>query len=166
MIRAALLALLLTGCSAAVVPVDPDLPVDGEELPVLSIGGEASSANFSERSGFTRTTRLVVRDRATWTRVWTELHVGVAPVPALPQVDFARVWIVLAAMGERSTGGYTIRIEKITRMRDRIVVTVRSSAPGRNCFTSQALTSPVALSRMAAFDLPVEFREVADTRSC
>ena len=88
------------------------------------------------------------------------------PVPPAPSVDFATQMVVVASMGQRSSGGFTISIEAVSENDQGILVRVRESSPGRNCIVTEAFTSPATLRIVSASNKPLSFREIAETRNC
>jgi hypothetical protein len=110
---------------------------------------------------------FVIGDTTTWANVWARLNLGVQPPPALPAVDFRTERIVLAALGERRTGGYDIHIDSIVGFRLGSVAYVTSTAPGLTCVTTTALTQPVHLVLFSSPPLtPVAFGQRAVVHSC
>src|SRR3990167_10377927 len=57
-------------------------------------------------------------------------------------IDFNQNTIIAVFAGPKSTGGYSIQVEKITDPGQNIVVNVRETSPGTNCLVTQALTDP------------------------
>ncbi len=100
-------------------------------------------------SGFTEASELVVADEAALAQTWLTIHQGVAGVAA-PRMDFARNSVVLLTLGGRSSGGYQIRFDGVTRGAPNVVrYTVTSPGPG--CMTTQMMSSPydvVSVSRL------------------
>jgi hypothetical protein len=59
---------------------------------------------------FTDSVRLAVQDMATWQQVWAQATSTQAAPPQLPQVDFAREMVLVAAAGQMHPGDQ-IRID-------------------------------------------------------
>ena len=88
------------------------------------------------------------------------------PEPALPDVDFAREMVVVAALGERRSGGYAIVLDSATGRGGTLVVHLRTRSPDARCAVTGALTQPVDAARLPRHDGPVEFRERAEVVRC
>ena len=58
------------------------------------------------------------------------------------EIDFDANDLVIVALGEQSTGGYSITIESIQLQGGELAVTGKASAPGPDAITTQALTYP------------------------
>ncbi len=83
-----------------------------------------------------------------------------------PAIDFSEFSVIAVFMGERRTGGYSIMVEKATRVDGRLVVDVVMRAPGADCFTTQALTQPYHLVVIPAFTGQVVFQPRTVSVSC
>ena len=59
---------------------------------------------------------------------------------------------VAAFQGEQSSGGYSIRIERIERNGDQLVVRAKFTEPAPGSMNTMALTSPVHIVSIAAAD--------------
>ena len=123
---------------------------------------EQTSTQFRYVSGLAEPGRHVVRDAAAWSALWARITEPYGPRPPVPQVDFRREMVLVAAMGTRSTGGYTIRIEGVEGGGSEWVATVAEQRPGPRCGTTQALTSPVDIVVAPRSDRPIRWttREV------
>ena len=111
-------------------------------------------------SGFSGPRRTAVRSDGEWVRVWQTLYAGQNPVPALPEVDFGRETVLLAAAGTRENGCFSI---DITRARltgsGSIELEVTETVPGPTCACTLALTQPVHLVRIARVSATETFVE-------
>jgi hypothetical protein len=151
----AALCLDALACSAAFdAPEQPGTP-----MPVTRLRAEPYS--FAGYSGLRQSERLVVRDAATWAAIWR--NVTSAP---LPSVDFDREMIVVAALGERPTGGFDIVVESATASGDALTVRIRTIAPGPSCITTDVLTQPVDVARLPRTADVVRFVDDASVVDC
>ncbi|MFO7952678.1 MAG: protease complex subunit PrcB family protein [Bacillota bacterium] len=69
---------------------------------------------------------------------------------------------ILAAYGERPTGGYSVEITSIKRKEDKIVVTAHFTAPEEGEPVTQAITYPYDLVVIEETELPVDFGTTGD----
>jgi hypothetical protein len=60
-----------------------------------------------------------------------------------PAVDFNRDVVIVAAAGQRPTGGHEIAVTRVTQTQGGLTVEVVERAPGPNCMTTASLTQPV-----------------------
>jgi hypothetical protein len=90
------------------------------------------------RTGIGESRRLVIRDANAWAEFWSELGVG-----DRPSVDFSRDVVIVAAAGQRPTGGYEIMVDRVTNEGGELTAEVVETTPGPNCMTTASLTQPV-----------------------
>jgi hypothetical protein len=120
----------------------------------------------AQQSDVQEARRLVIRDRETWARIWAELQGPQTTPVALPEADFARELVLVAALGRKPTSGYSVEFGTIRTDGDALEVQVKKEAPGLKCGTAQVLTSPYAVAKTARTDDPVKFIELETTRNC
>ena len=117
---------------------------------------------FRYNSGFEERERLVVRDSATWAVVWDKLIGSGRPKPALPHVDFDRHMVLVASSGTRSSGGYTLLIERYEGGTAYVLFT----SPGRTCGTTAALTNPADAVMVPRTGNAVQWADRDSTHEC
>lgn len=110
--------------------------------------------------------RLVVRDGATWAALWQQLASNHRPIPAVPAVDFAGNVVIVAAMGTRSSGGYSIDIDDVRMGGGDARISVTERSPGDGCMVTMALTAPVAAVVVPRFLGQATFLERTEQRAC
>lgn len=98
--------------------------------------------------------REVVRDAAAWSRTWTEVQ---ATRTAPPPVDFDGQLALVACLGERRSGGHAIEIVSVEVTDTELIVSVRVTSPAAGAITTQALTQPFHIVRVARSTLPVRW---------
>ena len=121
---------------------------------------------YRHSSGYSDSARLVIKTPEEGARVWTRIVSNHGPTPAVPEIDFSKEMLLVAAMGTRNTGGYTIEIEAVDRDSASITASVRKRSPGKSCGTTAALTAPVAIVRIPRSDKPVRFVEEDIATDC
>ncbi len=117
-------------------------------------------------SGIEESRRLVIREEDEWNALWGDVMINLAPKPEAPAVDFDRFMVIVAAMGTRSTGGYTISIVEVRAMEVQLLAVVREVSPGSGCFVTDALSAPVTAVRVPRSDEPVSFDDRSETQDC
>ncbi len=155
-------ALLLAACASSAT--EPPTTT-GPRLTVTPLGNNGLPLTSS--SGLSTAQRTVVRDAATWRDVWNTIWARSTPIPALPDVDFSREMIVIAALGERNSGGFGIHVDSATTdATGAAVVWVRSVSPGPTCTTPAVITQPVDAARLPLVAGAVTFREQSQITDC
>jgi hypothetical protein len=143
----------------------------GKPIPITLLGPKMSGPRVSFRSGgIWEPLRSVIRDRAQFNNFWKRLHSpdplyspdpthdpGVQ-LPPLPEIDFSREMVVIAAMGRRPNGAYWIIIDGACEVDGQLEIFVRS-IDGSRCTAPGIMTAPVDVVRLPRIDLPVVFLE-------
>ena len=128
---------------------------ESRDLEVRRIGQWAHTSIAEPR-------RMVIRDANGFAQLWSELGAG-----ERPDVDFTQNVVVVAASGERPTGGYGIAIDRVSQADGQLTIQVVETTPGPNCVTSGAATRPVDVVAVpAAAVRGWSFLERKEIRSC
>lgn len=157
--RIVIIAVLVTASTGSI-----SHPPTGTRIPLARLSSTPFSLSFY--SGIGLPERLVVRDNATWHTVWASIWSRTTPMPATPNVDFTKEMVIVAALGSRSTGGYSIVVDSATETSAGLVVWIGTSSPGARCVTTQAFTAPVDVARIQRIDEPVGFVDVPKVVQC
>jgi len=160
---ALLLFVAAVGCRAAFAGGQP-VPASREPVPLTRFDNRV--AGSSEYSGYREETRVIVRDTVAWRQAWARLNAGKFPQPALPQVDFDREAVVVAAMGGRPSGGYEISIAGASPSADTLDIAIRTTSPGNGCAVSASTTQPVDVAKIPARFRRVRFRQIDSVITC
>ena len=124
------------------------------------------SDGFAQFSGLTDSVRVVIRESTEWTRYWAIINRPFFPQPPEPAVDFSREAGIVASLGSRPTGGFTIRIDQVTTEADRLIVSVVRTLPGAGCALAAVVTQPVDIVRIATPAQPIAFVERVERTDC
>ena len=85
----------------------------------------------------------------------------------MPAVDFANEEILIAALGERGSSGYSIVFEGASANgKGEIDVVVHSDAPGKSCPALTVLTQPVDIARIPTTTAMIRFVETTSVTHC
>lgn len=152
--------LLATGCSAG---VSTGIPIGAAALEVREL-----PAPFAQylHSGQAERQRLVIRDAVALAQFWSTLTAGITPQPPVPLVDLDAEMVIVAAMGTRPSGGFSIHIDHVYEQDGRVTVVVREVSPAASCIVTGALTAPVAAVRVPRRGGQVSFIERSATQRC
>jgi hypothetical protein len=145
----------------------------GRPVPITAMAPKRPGprTSFTLGSGIWDQLRVVIRDRDAWLDVWKRIqrpdpNRGPYPEPPpLPEIDFSRDMIVVAAMGARPSSGYAIIIDAAYERNDRLEIVVRS-VENRNCLAYAIMTAPVDIVRLPKTERSVVFREIEVVPDC
>ena len=104
--------------------------------------------------------RLVIKNRDAFSNFWERLRVPPDNwVPQLPEIDFAKEIVVVAAMGQRPSSGYWTIIDGACEVDGQVEVFVSNVEEVRCVGQFPVLTYPADAVRLPRTDLPIVFRE-------
>jgi hypothetical protein len=92
---------------------------------------------------------------------WEELRAAVindGATSVTPEF-FTNGMLLVASMGEQTSGGYHISIQSVRSRGGELIVSVRSDGPEENESVTMGFTHPIAIVRVAKSQGPVRFRE-------
>jgi len=154
----------LVGCSDSESPAGPGTGSASEVPPNAQVVAfDMVQEVTTEISGITEKSRRVIVDPAEWTALWDEIQTHVMPKPPVPSIDFGARMVILATMGERTSGGHTISVIEVAEDEGTLYVVVEEATPGVQCMTTDVVTSPavaVSVPRTSGTVLFVD-REIA-----
>jgi hypothetical protein len=111
--------------------------------------------------------RTVIRTPEDWRQTWSELFACTSPAPPVPSIDFEREMVLLAALGERTSGGFRAAILRAEPNGDGVlVVDVAEYRPGDGCFVTTVMTYPVAVARVPRREGAVAFDTTVHVVDC
>jgi hypothetical protein len=114
-------------------------------------GNQVLSFNTLQRgaySGVTERKVVLVTDEAAWKSNWQQISARQVPAPDAPALDFAGQSVIVASLGEKNTGGYSVEVTGVELVGGKLKVTVRETKPGPGTFVTQALTQPYHVVRI------------------
>ncbi len=85
---------------------------------------------------------LIDRDRLSFERTWAMIGSNQLPAPSAPAVDFKSYRVVSFFMGQKATGGYSVKLNGAKLQADTLVLDLNLSQPKPDSLSTQAFTSP------------------------
>ena len=159
-----LIMLGITACSSA---PDHAPPATEPRDATASTGPQPVRQLLQEHSsGVDDSTRRVINDSATLAQVWATVFARRSEAPPVPAVNFANEMVIVASMGTRSSGGYTISVDSARVTGSELQVFVRSQAPGSLCGTTGALTQPVVIVAVPRVSATPRYVETVARTEC
>jgi hypothetical protein len=101
-------------------------------------------------SNYTEKKNLLINNQKDFDEVWNKAHALVNPIPAVPVVNFSEHSVIAVFMGQKSSGGYAVTIEKVVAKVKAssppsapvLEVYVKETVPSEDSVGTQALTQP------------------------
>lgn len=81
-------------------------------------------------------------------------------------VDFAKDTLLVAFIGSRTSGGYSVNFEKIEDRGSILVAYIVEVEPGENCLVTQSITYPIHIVKIPKTDKKVQFIKRTKTSVC
>lgn len=103
----------------------------------------------SNQSRITAPRQVVIKDSAAWARLWAEHDGGATPLPA---IDFSRELVIGVFRGAQPAGCYSVGIERVVRLGDRLLVRQVDINPGPAVNCTMAIVYPAQLVAVARAD--------------
>jgi hypothetical protein len=148
--------LALVGGLAMALAAEPDMYLLGYEVFV-------PSKSFERVSGPDRPIMAALRTESQWRTFWDSIEPRMprdtaqsGPYP-LPHIDFGRYTLLVTALGQEPTGGYSIAIDAVRNLGSMIEVSVIALRPGPNCVVTTGRTHPLALALLQRTEKKVKF---------
>lgn len=138
------------------------IPSDAVQL----AGDEVQTLFTAQNSGLPERQRAVLAAQQEWAELWGRAHANLIPAPPAPSLDFGQRIVVAVAMGVRSSGGHSIRIDGVHRHGPDLYVRVHQVSPGAGCFVTAGLTAPATAVSVPRIDGRVHFVESEETLHC
>ncbi|MDO8508968.1 MAG: protease complex subunit PrcB family protein [Nanoarchaeota archaeon] len=105
----------------------------------------------------------IAKSTTDWTKLWGEMF----PEQILPSSpNFQEETIIALFLGEKPTGGYSIKVEKMINHLFYIEAIVKESTPGENCLLTQALTQPYTLVSIPKTNKQIIVTTVSENYAC
>lgn len=143
----------------------PSAPAEEGPLKVTRFN-EAIAQSFRYNTDLKQPMNVVVHNEREWRDLWSRIWKRQRAIPPLPTVDFSREMLVVAAMGERPTGAYAIRIDDVVDKGEELVTTVTRVSPGSRCGAGAVLTSPMDIVRVSSRSKPTRWIVRDEITSC
>jgi PrcB C-terminal len=135
------------------------------------------SLYFTGDEGPEIATFTAIQAEPEWRKLWAELEPRLprdmresAPHP-FPRIDFTRQTLLIAALGTKPTGGFSLSVESVTENPASITVNLVALNPGKGCGDAiygitQITTHPIAMLLIPKTSKPVHFDTMQVEPAC
>lgn len=118
------------------------------------------------RSSIKDESQLIIRDAEEWNAIWNKMNSYRMPTPEQPEVNFEEYVVLACFMGEKTSGGYHVDLDKIEQTGKNINVYLTYTSPGQTCFVTEALTQPVIIVKVPRTEGEYSFQTKSITKDC
>ena len=85
----------------------------------------------------------VIKDNASLEKLYAAIN-----DPQIPKVDFSKSRIVALFLGQRTSGGYAIKVKNVSEKGNKIYVTVEETKPKPGDMVTMAITNPFTIVKI------------------
>lgn len=85
---------------------------------------------------------FVIKSQEEWEKVWKETYSRLEPIPAVPQIDFSKEWVIACMMGARGNGGHSMKITDVKATENEVRVLITYNSPGAGCMSTDMMVYP------------------------
>lgn len=139
---------------------------DIKEIIGKKISITSTELSTGTNSAFVTKTNQTILDKEEFKKVWDIAFANFMNKKSLPEIDFENKMVLLVAMGEHNSGGYTIKINKIEEFDENIVVTIGEKKPGKTCMTTSVMTYPYQIVSLKKSEKEVIFKTIEKVYEC
>jgi hypothetical protein len=109
---------------------------------------------------------LLINDEKAYNKLWEDVYANLDQMPRIPEVDLKKFTVIAVFMGAQKSGGFDIKVSKVTNLNDKLVIDVNTTAPGVNCMVTDAITKPYEIVKIPKTDLGHEFKFTKEIKDC
>ena len=125
-----------------------------------------SEIQTGKNSSYTKYTTKEIVNIKELSAVWINLFTKYDRKPPVPTIDFDNKMLVVIALGERNTGGYSIQVNSILETKNEIKINVSENKPGPTCLTSSVMVYPFQLIEIPKTAKKITFTKAVDIHEC
>lgn len=134
-------AILLFSCSTTKKASEENKSTSEIKKPATSVLYEVLSQ--SAYQGKEEKSFEVIKDKVALVKLYEGIH-----DTEIPKVDFSKARIVALFLGQRSSGGYEIKIKSVEERDNKIYVTVEEVSPKPGDMATMAITNPFVVAKI------------------
>lgn len=132
-------AVLLFSCNSTKKATDAK-PATEVKKPSAELYQVLSESGYQGKDG---KSYEVIKDNASLRKLYIAIN-----DPQVPKVDFSKSRIVALFLGQRTSGGYAIKVKSVSEKGDKIYVTVEEKKPKPGDMVTMAITNPFTIVKI------------------
>jgi len=117
-------------------------------------------------SGIREKGEFIIKNKEDFLKLWKNLSANFIPPPEPPEINFEKFMLIAVFMGNKSTGGFNIQIERIIEKNEEISVYVKEESPGKNCIVTMAFTQPYHIVKLEKKNKKIKFYYKNTIKEC
>lgn len=103
---------------------------------------------------------MVIKDKKALNEIYGLISEDRFPELEIPLINFEQEFVVALFLGEKTSGGYSISVEQIMNVNDKVIVIYKIESPKKGEMVTTVMTQPYCIIKMPKTLKEVEFKEV------
>lgn len=136
---------------------------EGESAKKSFIPIELQSGN---NGGFKEKSNQIISDQKEFSKIWDQAFVNYMNKESAPEVDFTKNIVLLIALGEKTSGGHTIKVNSIVESNENTIVNILETCPGKGCMTTESITYSYQIVQIEKPNKPIQFSTIEKIIDC
>jgi hypothetical protein len=108
----------------------------------------------------------VITNPPAWQHYWGAVHGHLKTLPPLLSIDFIKNDVVALSEGQKTTGGYGLKVTTITSGPKGTIVDATETVPTITCTATKSITNRYFIVKTSKLTPPVSFRLTTDYHHC
>jgi len=120
----------------------------------------------SSNSGFLEQSNRVIENIDELDKTWETAFINYTRKKPIPILDFEKQSVLLVTMGEKSNGGFSIKVDSVKENENLISVNIIELHPGKSCATESVIVYPFQIISLEKTTKKVVFKTVKKVYNC
>ena len=127
---------------------------------------EFTEIKSGENAKYKKAKNKIITTQEEMDIAWVKMFEKYDRKPPIPMVDFEMNQLLLVTMGEKPSGGYSVKVSSIAKTPKGMLVTIEEFMPGKSCNNTSALVYPFQLIEMAKTTEVLTYVRVSKINEC
>ena len=119
-----------------------------------------------DNGGFKTNTNLVISTQEEFLKIWDQAFAYYMNKETAPSIDFEKNVVLLVALGQKTSGGHTIKVSSVVETKDSTIVNILKTSPGKSCMTAEVITYPYQIVQIEKPIKNIQFSAIEKVIDC
>ncbi len=138
----------------------------GKEATPTGTAIKFSEIKTGTNSSYSEFTTFEIHNFQELAEVWSNFFTKYDRKPPIPKIDFENKMLIAAALGERNSGGYSIKIKSVLETNQTMIVVTEETKPGNTCNSATVMVYPFQLVEISKTGKPITFTKTVKVNEC
>jgi protease stability complex PrcB-like protein len=103
---------------------------------------------------------MVINDETSLNDIYNRISKDRTPKLDTPKINFNRETVIALFLGEKNSGGYSITVEQIMNLNDKVNVVYRITSPKAGEMVTSVMTQPYCIIKIPKTSKEIVFRKI------